>query len=538
MFKKATLFILSVAITPALFAQYHHFTSTDSMNEVQLNWHNKSPETDEVPGVACARAYSELIKGEAKKKIVVAVIDSGVDVEHEDLQGKIWINADEIPENGIDDDKNGYIDDIHGWNYLGNADGEHVGEESLEMTRIIRDYQDQFKGVTDASALSDKDKPIFRMYKRAVKEHASMTKNFTAQKNQLDQIVYRYELSLRLLGIAMEKKDFTDEELVAFRPEDPDLKNSKELVLAVRSQGSLKQLKEAQEGLAVYVDYHLNLDFNGRKLIGDNLEDLNDIGYGNNNVRGVEADHGTFVSSLIAANRNNGIGIDGIASSVEIMALRAVPKGDEYDKDIALAIRYAVDNGANIINMSFGKGYSPNKPWVDEAMKYAEDHNVLLVHGSGNDSEDNDVKKNFPNDKCRDGSNISTWLEVGANSQFEGKELCGTFSNYGQTSVDIFAPGVQVIGCIPDNQYATLDGTSFASPIAAGVAALVWSHHPDLTALQLKELLMESTTNYKKTKVQRPASVGKSKKVKFKTLSVSGGVVNAYNALEAAAEKS
>lgn len=537
--KKSPVLLLLAFGSFSAMAQSTHFSTTDSMSADNLNWHNLSPEVDEIPGVACYQAYKELIKEEAKRKIIVAVIDSGVDIEHEDLQGKIWVNTDEIPDNGIDDDQNGYVDDIHGWNYLGNAEGKHVGYESLEMTRIIRDYNDQFKDVEDPSTLAPEERRMYRMYKRAVKDHKSMTKNFKTQKNQMSQLLYQYELSIKLLGIGMDKKDFTDEDLAAFRPEDQRLKECKNLVESIHAvSGGIEQIREAEKELTIYVDYHLNTEFNGRELIGDNLDDITDIGYGNNDVRGVEADHGTFVASLIAANRNNGIGIDGIASSVEIMALRAVPKGDEYDKDIALAVRYAVDNGANIINMSFGKDFSPNKKWVDDAMKYAAEHNVLLVHGSGNDAKDNDVGNNFPNDRCGKECLIETWLEVGANSKENGKALCGSFSNYGQNTVDIFAPGVQVIGCIPDNKYAMLDGTSFASPIAAGVAALVWSHYPDMTAVQLKELLMETSTNYKKVKVQRPTNLDKKKKVKFKTLSVSGGVINAFKALEEAGTKS
>jgi subtilisin family serine protease len=308
------------------------------------------------------------------------------------------------------------------------------------------------------------------------------------------------------------------------------------MVKEFRSTGLDKVLVEMMDHIDENLDYNLNVEFDAREVAGDDIYDINDRDYGNNNVEGEKADHGTFVSSLIAATRGNGIGIEGIANNVEIMALRAVPNGDEYDKDIALAIRYAVDNGANIINMSFGKGYSPNKEWVDEAMQYAADNNVLLIHAAGNDSKNNDLDPSYPNDKTLSNKKIATWLEIGANSTDPKKELCGSFSNYGAKDVDLFAPGVDVVGCVPNDEYAMLDGTSFACPVTSGVAALVWSYYPELTALELKEILMESTYDKGKKRVIIPGE--KRKKTKFRELSVTGGIVNAYNALQMAEQKS
>ena len=280
-----------------------------------------------------------------------------------------------------------------------------------------------------------------------------------------------------------------------------------------------------------FLDFHLNTDYNAREAIGDDPDNIEDTDYGNNNVEGPSAGHGTFVSSLIAANRENTVGIQGIAKSVQIMCLRAVPDGDEYDKDIALAIRYAVDNGANVINMSFGKAYSPHKDWVDEAMMYAASKNVLLVHAAGNDSKNNDEKPSYPCDLTKDGKTVSTWMEIGANTIKGKKYLCGTFSNYGVGSVDLFAPGVDVIGALPDDKYAMLNGTSFASPVSAGVAALVWSYHPELSAEELKDILMKSVTYYGKKKVKIPSNADKPPKARFRDICLTGGVINAYRAL-------
>lgn len=533
--KTLVLAVLFSAVFTTVKAQYPTVSTVDSLPEILLNWQNLAPDNTKVPGVATEKAYMELLAGKAaKKKIIVAVIDSGVDTDHEDLDGLIWINEDEIPNNGIDDDKNGYIDDIHGWNFLGATNGDLIVEESLEMTRVVRDYRAQFEGKTGAD-ISEADKPMFKMYQKAVKEHAAMVETYTAQKKQMDGFLKNYDFSVKLLGIAIQNENFTDAELEAYKPTDADMIKAKGMVTFVRKQGLDKAFTEALDHFNLFLDYHLNLDFDGRKISGDDANDINDRAYGNNNVEGPEADHGTFVSSMIAANRTNSLGINGIADNVEIMALRAVPNGDEYDKDIALAIRYAVDNGAHIINMSFGKSYSPHKQWVDEAMKYASDNNVLLVHAAGNDSKDNDIDPSFPNDLTLKNESVATWLEVGANSNSGKKDLCGEFSNYGKTVVDVFAPGVQVIGCVPNDKYAVLDGTSFACPVTSGVAALVWSRYPELTALELKEILMESSYSYGKKKVRIP---GEKKKTKFRELCISGGVVNAYNALEMAAKKS
>ena len=297
------------------------------------------------------------------------------------------------------------------------------------------------------------------------------------------------------------------------------------------------------EGLEGYIDYiqkyvdtYLNLDFNPREVVGDDPYNMDDRSYGNSDVRGPAATHGTFVAGIIAAKRNNNLGIDGIADNVQIMALRAIPDGDERDKDVALAIRYAVDNGANIINMSFGKTYSPNKKFVDEAVKYAEENNVLLVHAAGNEGKDIDVHRKYPSNLYEDGAWVETWLTVGANSAEANMNLPAIFSNYGIKNVDLFAPGVQVVSTDTGSTYNKMNGTSFSCPVVAGVAALVLSHYPELTAVQLKEILKESVTLVKKPKKVYVPGRGKKEreKTKFRKLSNTGGIVNAYAALELA----
>lgn len=534
--KKLIIALNLVLIVADANAQYPTYGTVDSLPEFNLNWYNHSPDNTKISGVAVEKAYNELLKGKSpKKKIIVAVIDSGVDTDHEDLAGNIWVNEDEIPENGIDDDSNGYVDDINGWNFLGGKDGSMITHESLEMTRIVRDFGAKFNGKSLASIPSSEIEN-YNMYVKAKEELETQVNIFKNQKDMFGSVADRYRFSVKLMEVALQNENFTIEDLESYETEDSEKMQARNMVLKGKKSGFGDIILEMIDHIDENLDYNLNVEFNAREAAGDDIYDINDRDYGNNNVEGDEADHGTFVSSMIAATRGNGVGIEGIANNVEIMALRAVPKGDEYDKDISLAIRYAVDNGANIINMSFGKGYSPNKEWVDEAMQYAADNNVLLIHAAGNDSKNNDLDPSFPNDKTLDNQKISTWLEIGANSRDARKALCGTFSNYGEKDVDLFAPGVDVVGCVPNDEYAMLDGTSFACPVTSGVAALVWSYYPELTALELKEILLESTYDKGKTKVIIPGE--KRKKIKFRELSVTGGIVNAYNALRLAEQKS
>jgi cell wall-associated protease len=243
--------------------------------------------------------------------------------------------------------------------------------------------------------------------------------------------------------------------------------------------------------------------------------------------------HGTHVSGLIGAVRNNGIGVDGVADNVKIMMLRVVPDGDEYDKDVALAIRYAVDNGAKVINMSFGKYFSPEKRWVDSAVKYAEQHDVLIVHASGNESNDVDVKENYPNCWLKQWrTNATNFINVGASSDPKiSGGIAAEFSNYGKETVDVFAPGVRIYSTFPGgNHYGNLQGTSMAAPIVTGLAALLRTYYPELTAVQVKKIIEESTFKPDATVISiKPGS--KSEEVPFSVLSKTGGIINAYKAV-------
>lgn len=514
-------------------------TTIDSLTASNLNWYNLDLREDKILGVSVQKAYVELLKDKTStKKIIVAVIDGGVDIHHEDLQGKIWTNANEIPDNGIDDDNNGFIDDIHGWNFLGNAQGENIDVENYEYVRIINKYSHLYDSNVVVESLSKDEIEEYNLYVKCKDDYNEELSNYTLQKENIEGFKKKLTDNIAILepythSLKPEKKD-----LVAIKPSNSDEKNALRFLNTLFNRGfTYDLLDEILKKNEQFLTKHLNLKLNARELIGDNIEDIEDSSYGNNRVNGPGSDHGTFVAGIIAANRNNNMGINGIADNVEIMVLRAVPDGDEYDKDIALSIRYAVDNGANIINMSFGKDYSPQKGMVDEAIKYAEEKGLLLIHAAGNEGENNDKNTHYPDKKLNDGMDVTNWITVGANSLKNNKNLPGVFSNYGNVTVDLFAPGVDIISLYTNSKYELASGTSFSSPVVTGVAALVWSYYPELTAIQLKQVLLESALVLNRKVIQPNTISNKKTKVKFSELSATGGIVNAYNAIKLADKK-
>lgn len=481
------------------------------LNETDLKrWSHFDLVKDTIPGMSVDRAYAELIKDKKGTTVIVGVIDSGVDIDHEDLKSVIWTNDKEIPRNGIDDDNNGYIDDVHGWNFLGTSN-----DENLELTRMLK------KGDNGTAE-----------YKAMKADYDQKMVEIMGMKQQVDFIMN----ANKTIQTHLKKQDYTLAELAAITSTVPEITQSKMVMTQVIGQAGDKfndELKGFQKHVYDQLNFHYNLEFNGRTAVGDNPEDLNDKVYGDNIVYGVnkeDAEHGTHVAGIIAQVRDNNLGGDGVANNVKIMALRAVPNGDEYDKDIALAIRYAVDNGAKVINGSFGKSYSPHKEWVFDAIKYAESKDVLIVHAAGNDGKDLDVRgnNNYPNDSK---DNITEFannlITIGALSNQYGSGVVAGFSNYGTVNVDVFAPGTQIYATVPNNKYAYHQGTSMASPNAAGVAALIRSHYPKLTAAQVKRILMDSGLP-----LQTEVTLGEeAEKRAFAKASKSGRIVNAYNAL-------
>jgi cell wall-associated protease len=523
--KKINISLLSLVVMAGLSfsTTAQTLTKKAKLTATELNrWSHLDLAKDTIPGMSVDKAYAELLKGKKGVTVIVGIVDSGVDIEHDDLKSVVWTNKKEIAGNGIDDDKNGYIDDINGWNFLGN-----ITKENVEYERIIKDKSlaDE-KTYLAAKAMNDKK----------VAEAAQ-------GKSRLEQMLATIAEGDAAISKQLGKSSYTVEEVNAITSTDPVLQKSKADMQKMLSYGMpVSELKEAvQKQLddfnALLNGDNLKTDY--RKVVGDNPNDITDIKYGNNVVFGPdkeEARHGTHVAGIVAQVRNNNMGGDGIASNVQILTVRAVPDGDEYDKDIALGIRYAVDNGAKVINGSFGKPFSPQKQWVYDAIKYAEKKDVLIVHAAGNDAKDIDYNDNFPNDSDDKVTEFAdNMITVGALNFENGNKLVARFSNIGKINVDVFAPGVKIYATTPKNTYSFLQGTSMAAPNVAGVAALIRSYYPKLTAKQVKHILMDSGVAIESEVIVggKPADTRP-----FSALSKSGKIVNAYNALQMAEKMS
>ncbi len=504
------------------------------LTEAQLkHWSAMDLVTDTVPGMSVDKAYNEIINNRKGETVIVAVIDSGVDIDHEDLKSVVWTNPNEIAGNGKDDDNNGFIDDIHGWNFLGDITGEN-----LEFVRYVRKLGPKYEGKSESS-ISAADRKEFEIYQKAKAEYEKELADNTAGKTRYEQILSQLKPAHAAMTEKLGKPDYTQEDLAGIDNPTPQEQQqiamlNQMLNFAPTVPEVIKELEGGVKYFSGRMETHFNTTKDFRGVLGDNPDDISDVHYGNNDVDGPDptkenVKHGTHVAGIIAAQRNNGVGMDGVANNVKIMAVRAVPDGDEYDKDIALAIRYAVDNGAKVLNTSFGKYYSPHSDWVYDAIKYAASKDVLIVNAAGNDGLDLDTVAIYPNDQIDNGSEMGdSFLTVGALNYDYGTDLVASFSNYGKTNVDVFAPGVKIWSTTPLNTYEFLQGTSMASPAVAGVAAMIRSYYPKLKAGQVKQILMDSGLA---SNTQVVLSGDKSNTASFATISKSGKMVNMYNAL-------
>ena len=480
-------------------------------NIEEKSWSHLDLQKDTVPGVSLNLAYDRLVKPKSKT-IVVAVIDSGIDITHEDLRENIWINEDEIPNNGIDDDANGYIDDINGWNFLGEANNEQ-----LEYVRLL----------ATKNTAHPRYKEAERIYSRERSKYARLRQQYNTILNQLSS-------SEKAVQEHLNKDNFTKEEVYNISTKDPVLAQHLSIIKQSYGfgyetiEGLKKSLKRDLKSFNERLEYNLNIDFDGRSIVNDDPDDISDRGYGDNNVTPKEGrSHGTHVSGIIAAKRNNGIGINGVADNVKIMAIRNTPNGDEYDKDVALGVYYAVNNGAKVINMSFGKGFSDHSNWVKDAIAYAAKYDVLIVAAAGNNGENADFVKNYPNDHAGIGEEVSdNFLSVGASTSDYSSDLIAGFSNYGKSSVDVFAPGTQIYSSYPNNTYEFAQGTSMAATLVSGIAALLFSQYPKLSASKVKKIIMVSGLAIKKEVALEDGTISL-----LNNLCKSGRLVNAYNAL-------
>lgn len=514
-----------------------------SAQEEFEKWYQLGPESEFATGIRSDEWYSSA-PAVKPKTIIVAVLDSGVDIDHPDLKANIWINQDEIPGNKIDDDKNGFVDDISGWNFLGGPNGTSVTKETLEVTREYSKEKEKWEGV-DAAKLKGKKKKEYEAYAEKKKLIETKRENATIQ---ISQVLEMQEVVMSALAAAKTELNGDSIDIARLEnSENEELKVAARIIQSVEEQGvqveSIDWLVEVataqfEEQIKANEDillYSYNPDYDSRTIVGDNYTDFQNTNYGNNEIKGSFSRHGTHVAGIIGAVRDNGEGMNGIADHVAIMGVKIIPDGDERDKDVANAIKYAVDNGASVINMSFGKGYSPEKYLVDNAMQYAAKRDVLLVLGAGNESTDIDADPKYPNDTyakkklfgCKRAKNM---LSVGALSPDGGELAIAEFSNYGKNEVDVFAPGVYIYSTTPDSTYEYLSGTSMAAPVVSGVAALIRSRYPDLSAVQVKDIIMKSVRKL-------PAAVtqpGTFDKVSASDLSVTGGVVDVVTAMKLA----
>ncbi|HEY0017665.1 MAG TPA: S8 family peptidase [Longimicrobium sp.] len=483
------------------------------------NWHLLDPTADRVPGISAERAHRELLAGRpVRDTVVVAIIDSGIEVDHPDLAGIIWTNPRERAGNGRDDDGNGYVDDVHGWDFLGGRDGRDVDNDTYEVTRLYAACR--APGVTQVGGIAC----------------AEVRTQFERERDELmqeDAVIKQFAAMAATLRTALQGREITVESLRSLQTSDPQVIAARNGIGRLLAAGYPIGIIETQgEAVRDRLQYSYNPDFDPRTVIGDDYANPSQRGYGNAEVEGPDADHGTHVAGIVGAMRN-GTGVDGVAPAVRIMVLRAVPDGDERDKDVANAIRYAVDNGARVVNMSFGKSFSPQKSVVDEAVRYAESKGVLLVHGAGNDGADLNSAGNFPNAEYAGGGRASNWIEVGASS-WHADNLAADFSNYGRGKVDVFAPGVDILATLTDAEYGRQDGTSMAAPVVTGVAATLLSYFPELTAQQVREIILESAIRHT-GQTLRPGT--EDERVSFAELSDTGGVVNLYAAVQLAQQR-
>lgn len=542
-------FLLAGLLVLSVSANVYSQTPADTTDFLK-DWFLRDPETDLVQGMSVEKAYAAFLKGKPSRTITVAVIDSGIDFEHEDLKDAMWINSKEIAGNGIDDDKNGYIDDVYGWSFIGGKKG-NVTRDTYELTREYARLRTKYEKLNE-STVPKKDKAEYDYWVKIKTDYTEAKEKNEANYKSCIETTGQYSQFYKGLSSALEfiKAEYKISQIT---PEIIDTLQGGSKTRAAKSilnyiyqnQGRDTDVDEFALELKNVIDhntevcdnykngmeYGYNPDFDPRSTVGDNYANTEERFYGSNDVKGTFPVHGTAVAGVIAANRKNDLGIKGIADNVKIMALRAVPNGDERDKDIANAIRYAVDNGAKIVNMSFGKDYSPQKQAVDKAVKYAESKGVLLIHAAGNDDDNNDTKPSYPNRYYLDGKEASNWIEVGASAWGADSTLAASFSNYGKKTVNFFAPGVQLYTTSPANAYDAMDGTSFAAPAVSGVAALLMSYFPDLTPMQVKDILIKSTRKFDSLTLRKSEKTGV---IKFSELSSSGGLVNAYEAVKLA----
>ncbi len=507
-----------------------------------MTWYHKDFASANVYGVNTDNAYKYLeSKGLKAKPVVVGVLDSGVEVDHPGLIKNMWTNPNEIPNNGKDDDKNGYIDDVHGWNFIGGKNAD-IDVDNMEVTRVVKKYQSVFEGPDSSTNKANQAKmpAEFEMY---MKSKDIFTKK-SIEARQGFETYSRIQKMIPSMVAMLKGQNLSPEALASVKPANQEEAMAVSVLSqiamnpAVRGKSPAEVQKFLEEQMKEAVDYYgpqankqYNLDFDPRaEIVGDRYDDYSEKFYGNNHSEGPDAQHGTHVAGIIAGTPNGteiqyGVGY----KTAKIMTVRTVPNGDERDKDVANAIRYAVDNGAKILNMSFGKPVSPGKNVVWDAFKYAQDKGVLLVKAAGNENEDIAENIYYPTNfkNATDAKPfIDNMIVVGASTN-DNEFLRASFSNYNQKMVDVFAPGDKIYSTVPDGKYEYLQGTSMASPVVAGAASVLLAYMPNLTPAQIIESLVK-TSNKSTVNAMLPSNSNN----RFDMVSQAGGVIDVRKAAE------
>lgn len=532
-----------IIIAASFLATFGFAFAQDKKQDNDLKtWYHKDFASTQVYGVNTQNAYKFLeSKGLKPRTVVVGVLDSGVEIDHPGLVANIWKNPNEIPNNGVDDDKNGYVDDIYGWNFIGGKIAD-IDTDNMEVTRMVKKYKSVFEGPDSLKnktnqANMPEEYAIYQKSKKIFDE-----KSYEANRNY--EYFQGFKQAIPSVVATLKGKNLTPEYLNSIKPSSQEESRNLMILSSLLEDGSNlgktpkeieellnKEIKDALKHYESQATKHYNLDFDPRaEIVGDDYENYAQKSYGNNSYEGPDASHGSHVAGIIAGLPHGDEVQYGVAYKVaKIMTVRTVPDGDERDKDVANAIRYAVDNGAKILNMSFGKPVSPGKKQVWDAMKYAENKGVLLVKAAGNDNQNIGENEYFPTNFFTQQDEkpfISSMIVVGASTN-DKDFLRASFSNYNAKMVDVFAPGQEIYSAVPDAKYEYFPGTSMASPMVAGAAAVLWAYMPNLTPVQIKEALVKTAN---KSSVN--AMIKSNENNQFDKISVAGGVIDLYKAAQ------
>ena len=428
-----------------------------------------------------------------KKQIIVGIIDSGLDTTSVDILPALWKNPQE-KQDRKDNDNNGYTDDLHGWNFLGTKDGTfNMTSAGSEEFREFKRLYPKYKGIENKEAVQDTAE--FTYYELMKKKAGIMSYiKYTAYTAVKDEAYQKTDSILKTLNINTDT--LTIQGLMQLHTRSNVLEQAIQALftdlLKIGEHGLWKDARKAHDKNFALMKRRLESiekDTDKRLLMGDDMKNPEDRFYGNHTLQVEGCDHGTFVAGIVAGQGVKDSRMKGVWPQARLMIVRAVGNGDEYDKDVASAIRYAVDNGATVINLSLGKYTSPDADMVNQAIAYAQKKDVLIIQAAGNNSRNIDLVPYFPSAKDQNGKTFKNYMRVGASDQ-DGNPC--TFSNYGQDEVDVFAPGENIISVGLTNTYSTQQGTSFAAPIVSGIAAMLRSCFPKLKAHQIKEIICQS----------------------------------------------